>query len=312
MPKTSNLIGRRFGRLTVLAQAEGSEDHYRLWRCRCDCGNEILVNTKRLTQGIVTHCGCAEELTLRRGRHAEDLTGRRFGMLTVLHRTENRHGRTCWLCRCDCGNTHAATARDLKAGKVTSCGCRKQQPHVITNLQERRFGRLTVLYPTDKRDKNGCVYWHCRCDCGDEVDISEDCLVQGNNRSCGCLKREAQQAIPTRLHRVDGTCVEWLEKRKHRCDNTSGFRGVYPMKSGRYRATIGFKGRRYTIGSYDNFEAAVAARLEAEELIHGGFVKAYARWRAQADALPDQEKSPFYFEVEKVHGEFRVITSDDL
>lgn len=58
---------------------------------------------------------------------AENLTGCRFGRLTVLQRAENRHGRTCWLCRCDCGNTHVAAARDLKAGKVTSCGCRRWQ-----------------------------------------------------------------------------------------------------------------------------------------------------------------------------------------
>ena len=44
---------------------------------------------------------------------AENLTGCRFGRLTVLQRAENRHGRTCWLCRCDCGNTHVAAARDL-------------------------------------------------------------------------------------------------------------------------------------------------------------------------------------------------------
>ena len=174
---------------------------------------------------------------------AENLTGCRFGGLTVLQRAENRHGRTCWLCRCDCGA---------------------------------------------------------------ETDVTEDSLTQGNSQSCGCLKREAQQAIPTRLHRVDGTCVEWLEKRKHRSDNTSGFRGVYPLKSGRYRAAIGFKGRRYTIGSYDSFEAAVAARLEAEELIHNGFVKAWRCWQQQNADLPEAQRLPFRFEVQKTDGHFIV------
>lgn len=238
---------------------------------------------------------------------SENLTGCRFGRLTVLQRAENRHGRTCWLCRCDCGNTHVAAARDLKAGKVTSCGCRRRQTGLdIADLRGRRFGRLVALYPTDKRDKKGCVYWHCRCDCGAETDVTEDSLTQGNSQSCGCLKREAQQAIPTRLHRVDGTCVEWLEKRKHRSDNTSGFRGVYPLKSGRYRAAIGFKGRRYTIGSYDSFEAAVAARLEAEELIHNGFVKAWPCWQQQNADLPEAQRLPFRFEVQKTDGHFIV------
>lgn len=240
---------------------------------------------------------------------AENLAGRRFGMLTVLRQAENQKGRVCWLCRCDCGALHTVAARNLKAGRVTSCGCRCQHKEKgIVDIQNQRFDRLTALYPTGRRDKKGCVYWHCRCDCGHETEVTEDSLIQGNNRSCGCLKQEAQQAIPTRLHRVDGTCVEWLEKRKYRSDNTSGFRGVYPLKNGRYRVLIGFKGQRYTVGTYRNFTDAVKAREEAEDLIHGGFLRAYARWQTATDGLPEEDKPPFHFEVQKVQGEFRILT----
>ena len=170
------------------------------------------------------------------------------------------------------------------------------------NLSARRIGRLSVLYPTEKRDRKGSVFWHCRCDCGKETDISEDGLIHGNYRSCGCLKTEMQQNIKNRLHRIDGTCVEWLEKRKHRSDNTSGFRGVYP-RGGRYRVIIGFKKKRFYLGTYDTFEKAVKARLDAEALIHDGFVKAYYAWQEQGSV------EPFVYEVEKADGQLRIRTN---
>lgn len=80
---------------------------------------------------------------------AENLTGCRFGRLTVLQRAENRHGRTCWLCRCDCGNTHVAAARDLKAGKVTSCGCRRWQQQ---NADLPEVQRLPFRFEVQKTD----------------------------------------------------------------------------------------------------------------------------------------------------------------
>jgi hypothetical protein len=56
----------------------------------------------------------------------EDLTGRRFGMLTVLGDPEPDpgHGLT-WLCECDCGNKRHIRQWNLTAGKSTSCGCQR-------------------------------------------------------------------------------------------------------------------------------------------------------------------------------------------
>ena len=122
MAQKKNLTGRRFGKLIVLEPTKERQDHYVVWRCICDCGQEILVNTRHLVRGTIKDCGCVGKKTAHRGNVAEDLTGRVFGTLTVLYRTENRNGRTCWMCRCSCGNERAVTARDLKAGKVTSCG----------------------------------------------------------------------------------------------------------------------------------------------------------------------------------------------
>lgn len=181
----------------------------------------------------------------------------------------------------------------------------------LTDLTGRRFGRLIAEYPTERRDRKGSVYWHCHCDCGGEIEATEDGLVYGNNLSCGCLKRENQKRVSEQLHHVDGTCVEWLEKRKSRRDNTSGFRGVCHMKNGRYRAMIGFKGERFYLGTYDTMEKAVQARIEAEKEIHEAIVKRYHAWKKKADADPEWgEKNPLVFRVIKSEsGFYQVITT---
>lgn len=60
-----------------------------------------------------------------------DLTGKRFGRLTVLKRgpdlVEKRGGiRVMWICRCDCGKKVTVRSRSLLTGNTQSCGCLQQ------------------------------------------------------------------------------------------------------------------------------------------------------------------------------------------
>ncbi len=307
MPKLRDLSGQRFGSLTVLERTEQTRDRYALWRCRCDCGNETLVSTRELTQGLITTCGCVDTPKRGRGRAAADLSGQRFGALTVLKRVENRDKRTYWLCRCDCGREHTVSTQNLRRGSVKSCGCLQREGGRCTDLAGQRFGRLTAVEPTQKRDPKGSRIWRCVCDCGSTTEVSADRLQYGGIRSCGCLRQEIKDSIPDRLHHIDGTCIEWLESRKHRSDNSSGFRGVTALPNGKYRAGIGFKKRRFHIGVYDTYDQAVEARLEAEELIHSGFVEAYRDWTLAAEKDPLWAgENPLVFEVEKTDTGFRI------
>ena len=56
-----------------------------------------------------------------------DLTGQKFGMLTVICTAPNIKTKTAWLCRCDCGEERIVRTKDLRAGKVSNCGSCK--PH---------------------------------------------------------------------------------------------------------------------------------------------------------------------------------------
>lgn len=68
--KRTDLIGRRFGRLKVIANAgvhwSTPKVANALWRCRCDCGNEITAQARMLKRGRLLSCGC---LRLRHGHN---------------------------------------------------------------------------------------------------------------------------------------------------------------------------------------------------------------------------------------------------
>lgn len=53
-----------------------------------------------------------------------DLTGQRFGRLTVIRESKERlNGGVTWLCRCDCGNEVIVRSNSLRRGRTLSCGC---------------------------------------------------------------------------------------------------------------------------------------------------------------------------------------------
>lgn len=53
-----DLVGKKFGRLTVLERAGTTKWGNILWLCKCDCGKEHIAASGKLIQGKVTSCGC--------------------------------------------------------------------------------------------------------------------------------------------------------------------------------------------------------------------------------------------------------------
>lgn len=135
------------------------------WLCQCDCGSMSIIKGSGLVAGYNKSCGCSrygdnetkqmweefERLSecdakeiLQQHKIAkptkcvtyisdgvgkfQDLTGRKFGLWTVLERAETRKYRSggqaiCWRCRCECGTIKSVPGRDLKSGASQSCGC---------------------------------------------------------------------------------------------------------------------------------------------------------------------------------------------
>ena len=55
-----SLVGKRFGRLTVLKDSGERKSRKVLWECKCDCGKTIKVKSDQLTCGKTRSCGCLQ------------------------------------------------------------------------------------------------------------------------------------------------------------------------------------------------------------------------------------------------------------
>lgn len=114
-----DLTGQTFHNLTVIKKADEQKRQKTMWVCRCDCGADTLVSTNDLKSGHKKSCGCRKKRP-----KAKDLTGQRFGRLTVIKRVgTNKHRRAIWRCKCDCGKYTNVIAPDLLSGNTKSCGC---------------------------------------------------------------------------------------------------------------------------------------------------------------------------------------------
>lgn len=116
--RVQNLTGMQFGKLTVVRKTEQRRNGFVVWECKCQCGNVTTVTTNNLTGGTVQSCGCSRY---------KDLTGCRYGNLTVLHATPSRkRGHIMWQCQCDCGKNVVVSSSELVGGSRTSCGCARK------------------------------------------------------------------------------------------------------------------------------------------------------------------------------------------
>jgi len=122
----------------------------------------------------------------------QDLTGQKFGRLTVIERAPNKNQKTYWVCECNCGSNKEVVvwATSLKNGDIKSCGCLKVEMLNKRNFKDltgQRFGKLVVLEYAGATDKQRGL-WKCRCDCdlNKIIIVTTSNLTSGNTTSCGC------------------------------------------------------------------------------------------------------------------------------
>lgn len=59
--------------------------------------------------------------------YAIDLSGKQYGLWTVLRYDKTVREISFWLCRCECGNEKVVRGHALRQGKSKSCGCKSNQ-----------------------------------------------------------------------------------------------------------------------------------------------------------------------------------------
>ena len=153
MSKRVDMIGRRFGKLVVVAEAGHTEGQVRKLRYKvvCDCGVEKVVIGEVL-RSETRSCGCT-----RRPRKPKRvlLVGEVFGQLTVT--SPNIYPTTGVLssgCVCSCGTERIVRNSALTSGNTKSCGCA-----VIGNVKHghAHVGCNTPTYISWRAMKQRCL-----------------------------------------------------------------------------------------------------------------------------------------------------------
>ena len=157
--KVNDITGKKFGKLTVIGRDgyTGGKRKYILWKCKCDCGNEVLRTSSHLKQVGCPSCGKCRLIK------EEDYVGKKFGYWTVIAPAKGTSRKKAFLCRCKCGNEKIVNADTLKLGNSKSCGCyhveemkRRQTTHgqtgtrifcIYHNIKSRCYDKNNKRYP---------------------------------------------------------------------------------------------------------------------------------------------------------------------
>jgi superfamily II DNA or RNA helicase len=240
-------------------------------------------------RGLPGGTSLARLLAERRGvRKNADLTGKRFGKLTVTKLTESRRGRF-WKCKCDCGRTSVVSTPHLVSGATKSCGCMQFTGPKAQDLTGRRFGRLVAQKLLEKKSKHGALFWECKCDCGKQTRVLAGSLTGGHTKSCGCLHPffPGKRKIPKSPEvREDADGVKWysppLTARKFKVDVSTLY------GSGANGKRQGWKNScPYNCGKgIPQMEFEVGPLGRTAEYFHGPTVEQIVKAQALAQPIP--------------------------
>lgn len=203
--KYKDLTGMRFGKLKVLEASYNNsktmKDGKLRWKCQCDCGNISYTLPYLLTSGAAKSCGCGIGDNFRGKSCAKDLTGQKFGRLTVLKRAENiQHKEKSmaaqWECRCDCGKTVIRKSVALLKGYSKSCGCLREEignnPFEFEVGQEvnTKYGKFVIEEKFREERENVRIKdkkYVCKClNCGEMGVILEHTIKSGAGSCRAC------------------------------------------------------------------------------------------------------------------------------
>ena len=135
-----NLIGQKFGRLTVQELA-GRDGKHLMWNCVCDCGNSKRVQGNSLRSGHTKSCGCFNKEQIKKSNTTHGYT---------KHNKQSRE-YVCWqsmISRCE--KPHARGYNRYGARGIKVC----EEWHKFENFI-RDMGNCPQNKTLDRTDNNG-------------------------------------------------------------------------------------------------------------------------------------------------------------
>lgn len=265
--RTNDLIGKRFGKLTVIEKSSIRKNKRVWWVCQCDCGNKTKVPTYRLNNGETKSCGCIRKSCF-------NLVGKKFGKLSVVDKfpENNKYNAVQWVCKCECGEETIVTTSHLRSGSVASCGNHLgKHRHAIKGEETSEYS--TWLGIKDRcNNKNNPRYKDYG---GRNIKICRQWSSSFEN----FLDDMGKKPNPTySIERIDndkgyypGNCI-WADattqnrNQRIKKNNSSGVTGVnWNVDAKKWIVRITVNHKRIHVGYYSDLNKAKEARKRAEE-----------------------------------------------
>lgn len=129
-------------------------------------GKELwYVNLSKINKNLETPLVYTKK-PKKKGKKSIDLTGMRFGRLTVIKRSDiYKNNEACWECLCDCGNTTIVRGYYLRHGMTMSCGCLlKEYRQSLKGKGIKGFVRVVNCINCKHYEAETCEVWKTSTD----------------------------------------------------------------------------------------------------------------------------------------------------
>lgn len=210
-----------------------------------------------------------------------DLTGERYGRLTVIREAERLYSKSGkmirrWECLCDCGNVVVVRHGDLRSGRTLSCGCYNKAKESAVKKHGYSRTKLYKVYISMRQrcnnEKNKAYPYYG----GRGIKVCDEWENDPQSFITWANKNGYQEGLTIDRINVDGDyCPKncrWTDyemqsiNQKIRKDNKTGYKGIY-LSDGVYRVQINRNKKRHYLGSFKTLEEAMNAREEAKAMI---------------------------------------------
>jgi hypothetical protein len=205
VPRLQNLIGKKFGKLTVIDRTSdkifSNGERITSWKVQCECGKITDIYGVYLRLGKRISCGCTkpDRLNLK-------MIGRKFGRLTIKSRAKDKNNKSYWKCLCVCGNESIVLGVSLLKGATKSCGCLFKERILETGLAEKHKA-YSLIKIHSKRGSRVLSF-----------DLTFDQFVKLSENDCHYCG-----SAPSRINKTNGYNGSWTSNGIDRVDNNCGY-----------------------------------------------------------------------------------------
>ena len=215
MGKKIELIGQRFGKLTVIEETSERKNKSVVWKCQCDCGNICYYSTKNLRSDGVKSCRQCGVHWEPNNSLLKDLTGQKINNWIVLEKTikQDSKGEYLYKCQCDCVDKtiRYINRTDLITGRTKSC---------ISCYHKYHIGDKVGVFVIKDYNKNRQLPYLAECQLCHKIKPVNNWRLE-NNLSCGCRatsKGEAEIELLLKQNNIEYKTQYVFPKSKFRYD----------------------------------------------------------------------------------------------